>query len=294
MLWIGQKTRSRRLPALCAIFVSIWMGFASPANAVRIGLFADPAATSCNIQIPPSTGRTLYLLAILDDAPANGLRAYELRVTGIPTNWFASFTANGFISQLGNPITGGGLVSASTCMTSTNRILQLGTVSVFATSAVSNVALRVEAHAAPSNSEYACPVIALCDVGNSCVPQAPLPKYSKLCVEGLESVINGSPCTVDAPDETESQVRISVWPNPGKGSATVSFEAGRSAPVELVVYDLAGRRVRQLFVANVGPGARSIVWDGRDDIGREAASGVYFVHLTAGKAVSRVRLTLLR
>jgi flagellar hook assembly protein FlgD len=37
-----------------------------------------------------------------------------------------------------------------------------------------------------------------------------------------------------------------------------------------------------------------VVWDGRDDDGREASSGVYFYRLVAGTAMITRRMTLLK
>ncbi|MDX1395982.1 MAG: FlgD immunoglobulin-like domain containing protein [Gemmatimonadota bacterium] len=47
--------------------------------------------------------------------------------------------------------------------------------------------------------------------------------------------------------------------------------------------DLRGRRVREMVVRAAGPGAVSVLWDGRDAGGRRAASGVYFVRASSGR-----------
>ena len=260
----------------------VWAGVmgAAPVSAVRIGLFADPAGTSCSVQVPINTLGTLYVVAILDDPPANGIAAAEFRITGMPSGWFPSFNLSGAVYSIRSPLQGGTVLGFQSCRLGSNRIVPLGTLSFFATSSVSNVILRVEASSTPTNAAYPCPLVALCDVGNECVPGTPLPKNSKLCAEGLQAYINGGSCTVDAGD-LEPTRRLSVYPNPAPGRTAVHFAAPRGGPARLVIYDLAGRRVRALLDAGVDPGARSIVWDGRDDAGRSVASGVYFVELTA-------------
>jgi len=49
------------------------------------------------------------------------------------------------------------------------------------------------------------------------------------------------------------------------------------------VYDVAGRRVRSLVDAAVVAGHHEVVWDGRDERGREVSSGVYLYRLVAGQ-----------
>jgi subtilisin family serine protease len=69
---------------------------------------------------------------------------------------------------------------------------------------------------------------------------------------------------------------------------------GRSA--SLRVLDVQGRRVRELWSGVVTYPALlpSISWDGRDDDGRVAASGLYIVDLRAGDEHVTVRLAALR
>ena len=62
-----------------------------------------------------------------------------------------------------------------------------------------------------------------------------------------------------------------------------------------MVGDVLGRRVRTLRdEAWAGPGRFRVVWDGADDQGRPAASGVYLVRLTAGADRASGRVVLLR
>ena len=77
-------------------------------------------------------------------------------------------------------------------------------------------------------------------------------------------------------------------PNPFKGSTAVSFELARAGEIELGVYDLAGRLVRQLVHDRLPAGAHVTVWDGTDARGQRVPSGVYFSHLkVAGEVRSR-------
>jgi len=86
---------------------------------------------------------------------------------------------------------------------------------------------------------------------------------------------------------------LESWPNPFAATMTVSFELPRAGFVELDVFDVAGRRVAALDRGVREAGRRQIRWTGRDDAGRDLASGVYWVRLRAGaqEAVRKVVLS---
>ena len=66
----------------------------------------------------------------------------------------------------------------------------------------------------------------------------------------------------------------------------------------LTIYDIAGIAVRRLDLGHQMAGyydrrSHAIYWDGRNDFGEQAASGVYFYHLSAGD-YSATRKMLIR
>jgi hypothetical protein len=75
-------------------------------------------------------------------------------------------------------------------------------------------------------------------------------------------------------------------PRAGDGSSTVSGRTGIRA--DLAVYDVSGRLVRRLSGARLVAGAFRIEWDGRDERGKDAPSGIYFARIAAaGRTYSR-------
>ncbi|MBK6897807.1 MAG: hypothetical protein IPH09_00555 [bacterium] len=73
------------------------------------------------------------------------------------------------------------------------------------------------------------------------------------------------------------------------------FELRAAAPVRLVVIDARGRQVRRLLDGGQHPaGPTDLVWDGRDDTGRPASSGVYTFVLEAAGLRYRRPVTLVR
>ena len=86
------------------------------------------------------------------------------------------------------------------------------------------------------------------------------------------------------------------WPNPFNANTTIAFDVSGTVPVHLVVYDVLGRRVRVLHSGEtLTAGHYRTAWNGRDDEGRAAASGVYLYRLTAGEDFTAVgRMALIR
>jgi hypothetical protein len=78
-------------------------------------------------------------------------------------------------------------------------------------------------------------------------------------------------------------------PNPTRGGIRFVLDtpAGGAASVE--VFDAVGRRVRRVFAGSLSPGSHAMAWDGRDDAGRVARAGAYFVRASAAPGESVVR-----
>lgn len=83
-------------------------------------------------------------------------------------------------------------------------------------------------------------------------------------------------------------------PNPFNPRTTIGFTLATAGTVELGIYDLQGRRVRQLLSEARSAGEHAVVWHGDDDGGIAMASGTYFCWLRAeGREFTR-KLALLR
>jgi hypothetical protein len=81
-------------------------------------------------------------------------------------------------------------------------------------------------------------------------------------------------------------------PNPFNPATDIRFVAG--GRVQLAVFNVAGQRVRALVDSTLTPGHHTARWDGMDDSGQPAASGIYIVRLVAGDATLATRVTLVR
>jgi len=93
--------------------------------------------------------------------------------------------------------------------------------------------------------------------------------------------------TVDVPAEPADlgpAVSMSVGPNPSRSVVQLSVRLGSttSAPIEVTIYDAAGRAVRTLGPSRPGLVAARFEWDLRDGSGHAVAAGLYFAQARAG------------
>ena len=84
------------------------------------------------------------------------------------------------------------------------------------------------------------------------------------------------------------------YPNPFNPSTVIRFFLPKESPVTLVIYDASGARVRTLHEGALPAGYQSVNWDGFNDSGNSASTGVYFYRLQAGKKLITRKMVLLR
>jgi hypothetical protein len=98
----------------------------------------------------------------------------------------------------------------------------------------------------------------------------------------------------DAPGGLRSTRLHQNVPNPFNASTTIVFSLRSPARVELVIYDLAGRRIRTLLAGDLPAGIHRPRWNGLDERGRSVASGIYFYQLRSPESVLTRRMVLIR
>ncbi len=64
---------------------------------------------------------------------------------------------------------------------------------------------------------------------------------------------------------------LEAWPNPSRGSLTLSWNQPASAETHLMIVDSAGR-----LIARLDEGSGAVTWNGRDASGRHVTAGTYW------------------
>ncbi len=102
----------------------------------------------------------------------------------------------------------------------------------------------------------------------------------------------GQPVANDDPVAVLVTSLKGCYPNPFNPTTTISFSIKEKAPVELVIYNILGQKVRTLVNQPLEPGEHSIVWNGTDNKGRSVASGIYFYRMKAGNYSETKKMVL--
>jgi hypothetical protein len=84
------------------------------------------------------------------------------------------------------------------------------------------------------------------------------------------------------------------YPNPFNASTRIAYTLPKTLPVKLVIYDLNGRLVRELVNGTQIAGEHTAIWNGRDNFGHSAASGIYFYRIKAGDMLRSQKMVLLK
>jgi hypothetical protein len=88
---------------------------------------------------------------------------------------------------------------------------------------------------------------------------------------------------------------IAAEPNPFRSGTTIRFATPNAVGEHAVdIFDVTGRRVKQLSGGPLGAGAHSVDWDGRDESGRAVAGGVYLVRVKVASETTTAKLVHLR
>lgn len=99
---------------------------------------------------------------------------------------------------------------------------------------------------------------------------------------------------IERGDRPPAVVLDANWPNPFNPTTWIPFYLPADGRASLRIYDVRGRLVRTLRDRRYEAGAHSVIWDGRDAVGKDAASGIYFCVLRAAGETRTRKLVLLR
>ena len=85
-----------------------------------------------------------------------------------------------------------------------------------------------------------------------------------------------------------------AYPNPFSAGLGVQLSLAHDGHAKLMVFDMAGRRVKRLLEGEQPAGVQLVRWDGRDEGGRLLPAGFYVLRLEVGNTVRARRVQLIR
>jgi hypothetical protein len=160
----------------------------------------DPLGEQTCGAISVGVPTTLYIVARRSGPAECGVTGAELRLLGMPSDWYASAVVPTGAINLGDVLgSRGANMAYGSCQRPGSSPVLLYTVQVLATSVVSDHMLRITARTPPANPNFDCPLITLCDV----------PQFSIVCMAGSMAWIN--PSTDAACHDVSVSIEPRAW-----------------------------------------------------------------------------------
>ncbi len=121
----------------------------------------------------------------------------------------------------------------------------------------------------------------------------------RLCTAVFDNVsINGLLVSVE--DEENSIVliptefTISNYPNPFNPTTTIQYSLPKPGNVKVQIYDITGSLVNELINVKQNAGQHSVVWNGTNQQGLEAASGIYLYRVQFKDQIKTAKIILMK
>jgi hypothetical protein len=108
---------------------------------------------------------------------------------------------------------------------------------------------------------------------------------------------DGNPVEVELKKETVLPERFGLYqnfPNPFNPSTEIMFDLSAPSHVRLSVFNILGQEVIRLADKEYPASRHTVVWDGRNEAGRQVASGVYFYRIKTGETTASRKMVLLK
>jgi hypothetical protein len=96
------------------------------------------------------------------------------------------------------------------------------------------------------------------------------------------------------PHPSARTMELASYPNPFNASTVISYSLPVTSHVRLEVFNLAGQKIASLVDEIQSPGRRSVTWEGLDDRGQPASSGIYFCKISSHNLTKTEKMALLR
>ncbi|HCK99028.1 MAG TPA: hypothetical protein DHW42_02820 [Candidatus Marinimicrobia bacterium] len=84
------------------------------------------------------------------------------------------------------------------------------------------------------------------------------------------------------------------YPNPFNLTTTIRYEVSEFGPVEIVIFNVLGKRVKSLASGNHSPGVYEVHWDGTDSNGSPVPGGMYLCRMRASDFIFRKKVLLMK
>lgn len=95
-------------------------------------------------------------------------------------------------------------------------------------------------------------------------------------------------------EKTPIAYAFNIAPNPFNVKTGINYALPHKTEISIRVYDVTGRKVKTIVSGKLDPGFYDAAWDGKDDIGRRTAAGVYFIKMDTDVFTSQQKIVYVR
>ena len=90
-------------------------------------------------------------------------------------------------------------------------------------------------------------------------------------------------------------INLTNYPNPFNPETNISFTINNDSDnVQIDVFDIKGRKVRNIFTGSLISGSHSYIWNGKNENNYSVASGIYFLRITTESGSVSKKMLLLK
>jgi hypothetical protein len=115
----------------------------------------------------------------------------------------------------------------------------------------------------------------------------------KIVLTAVDFTVN--PTSNEVVSSTPAKQMLSQnFPNPFNPTTTIEYNVPVNGNVSLNVYNVKGQLVRTLVNENQTIGKHTIVWDGQDNNGATATSGIYFYKMTSSNTTETRKMIMVK
>ena len=111
---------------------------------------------------------------------------------------------------------------------------------------------------------------------------------------GIWKTPAADPSLVSTQEHFAVETIISVYPNPTKENATISYSTKQFGNVNVKVLDQLGQQVTELYDGEQSQGNHSLIWNGKNSNGQQVPAGIYFIRIISGNTATTAKVIIAK
>ena len=84
------------------------------------------------------------------------------------------------------------------------------------------------------------------------------------------------------------------YPNPFNPTTTIEYEIPQQGNVQIIVYDILGRRIKELINEEKNTGNYFVIWNGKDNNDNNVSSGTYYYQIISGNNIQTKKMMIVK